>query len=146
MLGLVFGMDAQRARDDLPGNRAFLATGIGPSLLLGSGRGSPALVMSAVPAPLWQTHDDESSLSGFGIAGRAELWPFHQAIEEAITCRHGALRTYVLSGINFWGLARYDWLGARGESWAAGFGIDLGRNLLLPLLGAALNASCAQPP
>jgi hypothetical protein len=144
-LGVAFGLDGQRVLGDVPAPRGFLATGIGPSLLLrpDSGRGRPAVVVSGTAAPLWQSHAADSSLSGFGVSGRLELWPAHQSIVEAIECRRGTAQTYVLSGIHAWGLARYDWLGARGDSYAIGIGFDLGRNLLLPILGALLDGACA---
>jgi hypothetical protein len=145
LLGVAFGMDGQRVLGDTPAPRGFLGTGIGPSLLLRPENGRPAVVVSGTAAPLWQSHEQETSLSGFGVAGRLEIWPFYQSIVEATECRRGTAQTYLLSGLHGWGLARYDWLGTRGDSYAIGIGIDLGRNVLLPILGAVLGGSCAAP-
>ncbi len=143
MLGVVFGMDGQRALESEIDTRSFLATGLGVDLAPRVDRGGPLFVLSATAAPLWQSSNDSTSLSGFGVGLRGEVYPFYQSLTEAVGCDRGTLRTYVLSGLSGWALTRYDWLGGRGQSAAVGFSIDLGREVLLPILGAVLRGSCA---
>jgi hypothetical protein len=143
-LGAVFGMDAQRALDDVPRPRSFLATTLGSSVMFRPGHEAPAFVLSGTAAPLWQSSDETTRLVGFGVGARLEAWPFYQSMFEAVECRRGTVATYLLSGLHGWALARHDWIGTSGDSYAVGFGVELGRNMVLPLLGALLNASCAR--
>jgi hypothetical protein len=144
VMTVVFGMDGQRALDPEPEQRGFLATTLGPGILFGP-RGGPAFTLGATAAPLWQSRDDETKLAGFGVGLRAEAYPFFQPLLEVVECRRGTFQTYVLSGLHGWVQTRRDWIGVSGESYAVGFGFDLGRNVVLPILGAALQASCAKP-
>jgi hypothetical protein len=144
VMTVVFGLDGQRPLDEEPKRRGFLATTLGPGFLLHP-RGGPAFTLGATAAPLWQSKDDSSSLAGFGVGLRAEAYPFYQTLFEAVECRRSTFETYVLSGLHGWAQVRHDWIGVGGESYAVGFGFDLGRNLLLPILGAALKGSCAGP-
>lgn len=143
-LGAVFGMDVQRALDDVPKPRSFLATGLGPAALFRPAEAGPAFILSGTGAPLWQSSDEKTSLVGFGVSARVETWPFYQSLVEAVECRRGTVATYLLSGLHGWALARHDWMGTSGDSYAVGFGLDLGRNVLLPVLGATLGGACAR--
>ncbi len=138
----VFGMDGQRPFDEEPRRRGFLATTLGPGLLFAPHH-APAFTLSATAAPIWQSRDDTTHLTGFGVGLRAEAYPFYLPLLEAVECRRGAFATYVLSGLHGWALTRRDFIGVSGESYAVGFGIDLGREILLPILGATLSAACA---
>jgi hypothetical protein len=139
---VVFGMDGQRPLDEHPAQRGFLAMTLGPGLLLRPEDG-PAFTLAGTVGPLWQTRDDNTKLAGFGIGLRVEVYPFYQSLLEVVKCDRGTFSTYVLSGLHGWAQTRRDWLGSSGESYAVGFGFDLGRNVLLPILGATLHASCA---
>lgn len=143
VMTVVFGMDGQRPLDNEPKRRGFLASTLGPGLLFGS-RGGPAFTLGATAAPLWQSQDDTTKLAGFGVGLRTEAYPFYQTLIEAVECRRGTFETYVLSGLHGWAQVRRDWIGVGGESYAVGFGFDLGRNVLLPVLGAVLKGSCAE--
>ncbi|MBK7580757.1 MAG: hypothetical protein IPI67_11175 [Myxococcales bacterium] len=139
----IFGMDAQRPLDPDSPRLGFLATGLGAGLLLHRLPG-PALTLGLTGAPLWQSKDDSTHLAGFGAALRVEVYPFYQALTEAVQCRRGVIATYLLSGLHAWALGRRDFIGLGGESWAMGLGFDLGRNAILPVLGAVLPAACGK--
>ncbi len=136
-LDLVFGMDGQRPLDSRPAERGFLAITLGPGLVLRDGDG-PAVLLSATAAPLLQSRDDHSRLAGFGLGARAEAYPFYLSLEECILSHHSATRRYLLSGLHGWVQTRHDWLGTGGQSYDVGFGFDLGREILLPVLDALL--------
>jgi hypothetical protein len=141
---LVFGLDGQRPLD--AGQRpGLLGTTIGAGLLVHDVRG-PALALSFTGAPLLRGDDESLHLVGFGVGLRSELFPFYQPLSEAVRCERGVLATYVLSGLHVFVLGRRDWVGLGGESIAGGIGVDLGRNFVLPILGAALPAVCGKPP
>lgn len=139
----IFGMDAQRPLDFDSPRLGFLATGLGAGLLIHQPPG-PALTLGLTGAPLWQSKDDTTHLAGFGAALRVEGYPFYQTLVEAVECRRGVLATYVLSGLHVWALGRRDFIGLGGESWAIGLGFDLGRNAILPVMGAVLPAACGK--
>jgi hypothetical protein len=142
-LDVVFGMDAQRTL--APGQRrSFLATGLGAGVSARAGARGPLFVATGTFAPLWHSSSDSTKLIGFGVGLRGEAYPFYQTIMEAAECRRGTIATYVLSGLHGWGEVRQDWMGSSGPSYAVGFGIDLGREVLLPILGAAFHSSCAR--
>ncbi len=142
-LDVVFGMDGQRTLGP-PKRRSFLGTGLGLGISARAADHGPLFVVSGTFAPLWHSSSDSSELVGFGVGLRGEAYPFYQTITEAVGCSRGAFATYVLSGLNGWAEARQDWMGSSGQSYAVGFGIDLGREVLLPILGAALHGSCSQ--
>jgi hypothetical protein len=148
-LHVVFGMDGVRgpayvnAANETK-HKGFLGVDIGPGLLWRIGRTGPAFVVNGTIGPLWESSSDDFAPHGIGVAGRAEIFPFYQDLVEAVVCKRGWVATYVFSGINAWALARQDWLGsAAGATYAVGLGIELGRNLLLPILGAVMDASCS---
>ena len=145
MLGVVFGLDAQRAMESKIVDRGFLSTGFGPELALRMPRQGPLFVLSGTAAPLWQSDASATSLAGLGVSFRAEAFPFYQSLTEAVDCERGTLQTYVLSGLSGWALTRCDWLGSQGQSVAVGFSLDLGREFILPVLGAVLRSSCSGP-
>jgi hypothetical protein len=138
---VVFGMDGQRPMDDQRDERGFLAVTVGAGLLFHAEPG-PAFTVSATNGPLLRG-DESISQVGFGVGLRTEAYPFYQSLSEAVRCDRGTFATYVLSGLHGWALARQDWLGGSGRSYAVGFGIDLGRNLMLPVFGLALDAACS---
>jgi len=138
---VVLGMDGQRPIDDRRDQRGFLAVTLGAGLLVHSEPG-PAFTVSATNGPLLRG-DQSVEWAGFGIGLRAEAYPFYQSLAEAARCDRGTFSTYVLSGLHGWALARQDWLDRSGRSYAVGFGIDLGRNLVLPVLGLALDSACS---
>lgn len=142
-LTFVFGMDGQRPWDFDSRRRGFLATTLGAGLLVHDEPG-PAFTLSLTGAPLWQGRDDQTALVGFGAGLRVEGYPFYQSLVEVVKCRRGAFATYVLSGLHLFVLGRYDSIRVSGESFAAGLGVDLGRNAVLPVLGAVLPAACSQ--
>ena len=150
-LHVVFGMDGVRgpAFQNAAGetkHKGFLGVDIGPGLLFRAGGKGPAFVLNGTIGPLWESNSDDFAPHGIGVVGRAEIFPFYQDLVEAVMCPRGWFSTYVLSGINGWALARQDWLGsAAGATYAVGLGIELGRNLLLPILGAVMDASCSRP-
>jgi hypothetical protein len=60
-----------------------------------------------------------------------------------VECKGGWFQNYVLAGINVWGLARRDWVGVdSGNTYAAGAGADLARNVLLPVLHQTMVGKC----
>jgi len=142
-LDVVFGMRAQRTLGPGP-RRSFLATSLGVGLSVRVGRRGPLFVGTYTFAPLWHQSSDSTHLVGFGVGLRGEMFPFYQTITEAAGCRRGTIATYVLSGLNGWVEGRQDWMASSGPSLAVGFGVDLGREVLLPILGAAFHSSCAR--
>jgi len=145
-LGVIVGMDGYRA-PDLPnaeGDRArrgFLAVGGGANVALRLGR--PLLSVGATGGPGWQSGGDSLLPRGFGVAGRAAVFPFYVTMTEGARCERGWFSTYVLSGLSVWGLARRDWVGVdSGNTLAAGVGIELGRNVLMPVLHQVMTGRC----
>jgi hypothetical protein len=139
----IFGLDGQRPLDFDSSRRGFLATTLGAGLLVHDAPG-PAFTLGLTGAPLLQSHDDSSRLVGFGAGLRVEVYPFYQSLLEAVECRRGAFSTYVLSGLHGFVLGRQDFIGESGQSYALGLGFDLGRNLILPVLGAVLPGACGR--
>jgi hypothetical protein len=147
---LLFGMDVVKAPNlDLPGHdprpQGFMATAVGTGLSFRLGR--PLAVVTTTIGPLFEDDPtNDLALHGIGVSARAELFPFYPPLKECALCEHGILGSYVLSGLHGWVLARDDWMGTRnGTTWAAGIGFEMGRNLLLPLLGTILGTGCSAP-
>ena len=149
-LQLLLGMDVVKAPNlDLPGHdprpQGFMATALGVGLSFRLGR--PLAVVTTTLGPLFEDDPtNDFALHGIGVSARAELFPFYPPLKECALCEHGILGSYVFSGLHGWVLAREDWMGARsGTTYAAGIGFEMGRNLLLPLLGALFGVGCSSP-
>jgi len=146
---VVFGMDGVRGPSYVNAagetkHKGFLGVDIGPGFMWRIGPRGPAFVLNGTIGPLWESNSDDLSPHGIGIAARAELFPFYQDLVEAVMCPRGWVATYVLSGLHGWALARQDWLGSNaGQTYAVGLGIELGRNLLLPILGVVMDGACS---
>lgn len=149
-LHVVFGMDGVRgpAFQNAAGetkHKGFVGFDVGPGLFFRARDKGPAFIVNGTIGPLWESSSDDLAPHGIGVVGRVELFPFYQDLAEAVSCPRGWFSTYVLSGTNGWALARQDWLGrAAGATYAVGLGFEIGRNLLLPILGAVLDGSCSR--
>jgi hypothetical protein len=140
---LVFGMDGVRGPsytlvDGTTKQRGYLGVTLGTGILARLGEHGPAAVLTATMGPLFE--QEELTPHGFGVAARGELFPFYLDIKELVACEHGTVWTFVLSGLHGWVLTRQDWIGAdQGTTYAAGLGIELGRNLLVPMMNAIMD-------
>jgi hypothetical protein len=149
-LDLVFGMDGQRGRAFTGPNgqtlhRGFLGLTGGAGIEWRMMPGGPLATFNATTGPLWEAWSEDLVPHGLGVGARTELWPFYLNVKEIGSCEHGGFRMFVSSGLHGWALTRYDWLGAdSGASWAVGFGVDLARNMVLPILDAAIGPFCAR--
>src|SRR5579883_476004 len=137
---LLFGMDAVEAPTlELPGHdprkQGYLAVALGAGVAARLGK--PLAVLSGTMGPLFEDDPtNDFALHGFGVSARLEVFPYYPSLRECALCEHGILGSYVLSGLHAWVLGRQDWLGDRnGTTFAFGIGLDLGRNVLLPVLG-----------
>lgn len=139
-LHLVFGESAVISAlrppggEPTPGN---LGADVGLGLSRYASRG-PAFLVSGVAGPRWASGGpDTLRPHGYGVQAKAEVFPFYMTVPEIIASDRGWFRRHVLSGFNVWASARYDdVLGQRGNTWAGGVGLDMGRSLLLPVLQA----------
>lgn len=136
-LHLVFGESGQwtalprRGRERPPG---FLGLDLGVGLSRYA-PGGPAFVIGVTAGPRWDNLRRDVRIDGFGIVGRADVYPFYGSIRELVSGDDGWFRKYVLSGAHLWALVRYDQLRAiGGHTYAAGVGLDFARTLILPLL------------
>lgn len=149
---ILFGMDGVRGPTYTPPGKdpthdGYLAAnlGLGLSFPLAGKDDGPLLAVNATMGPLFEGKEDFAP-HGIGVAARAEVFPLYLGLESCVACDHGWFRTYVLSGLSGWALARQDWLGSSsGPTFAAGFAVDFARNLLLPLLGSILGGACSSP-
>jgi hypothetical protein len=139
-LHLVFGesgvISAVRpaGADQSPG---FLGLDMGLGLSRYAPRG-PAFLLTGSAGPRWATDGpDRLRAHGYGVQGKAEVYPFFLTLSEILASDRGRFRRYVLSGLNLWVGGRWDQvLDRRGNTWTGGVGLDLGRTVLLPLLSS----------
>ena len=114
----------------------FLGLDLGLGLSRYAPRG-PAFVVGASSGPRWSTDRDELRPNGVGVVGKAELYPFYRTVTELVHDDRNWLRRYLLSGMNVWVSARWDWVGPQqANTYAAGVGLDVGRSIMLPVLMA----------
>jgi hypothetical protein len=89
--------------------------------------------------PRWTIGRERVAPDGAGIVGRADVYPFYRSIPELVQMERQWFRKYVLSSVHLWVSARYDYtLAARGNTYAGGVGLDVGRTLLLPIIERAV--------
>lgn len=143
---LVVGLDSQSAPERTgPAARSFVAGDVGLAILLRPKLRGPILVLGATMGALF-AGGSEDWVDGFGGAARAELFPMYRDLVDAVLCEEGAMRDWILSGFSVWVTARQDQLeGDSGASWAAGLGLELGRQAILPILAGLLDTSCYDP-
>lgn len=126
-----------------PANEAEPPGFLGMDLGLGISRYAPrgpAFLLTATAGPRWATNGPQRLRSdGFGVQGKAEVYPFYMSIPEIVAGERRWLRRYVLSGVSLWAGTRWDQvLDRRGNTWSGGVGLDVGRTLLLPVTQALL--------
>lgn len=115
----------------------FLGLDVGVGLSRYAPRG-PAFLLTATTGPRW-AHDGPQHLrsDGFGVQGKAEVYPFYMTVPEIVASDRGWFRRRILSGLSLWAGARWDQvLGRSGNTWSGGVGLDLGRTVLLPVVQA----------
>lgn len=98
----------------------------------------PAFLLSATAGPRWASDGPQRLRSdGFGVQGKAEVYPFYMSIPEIIAGERRWFRRYVLSGVSLWAGTRWDQvLGHSGNGYAGGVGLDVGRTVMLPVTQA----------
>lgn len=98
----------------------------------------PAFLLTATAGPRWASDGPQRLRSdGFGVQGKAEVYPFYMTVPEIIAGERRWLRRYVLSGVSLWVGTRWDQvLDRRGNTYAGGVGLDVGRTLMLPITQA----------
>ena len=97
--------------------------------------GGPAFFVSATTGPRWDSQDRGFRPDGFGVTGRAEVYPFFMSIPEIVDERPRWFRGMFLSGLHLWVSTRYDRItGRHGNTFAGGIGLDLGRAVIVPIL------------
>jgi hypothetical protein len=147
---VVFGMDGMTGPPfPFPGpggqplHKGFLGLTVGTGLEWRLVPDGPLAVVDATAGPLWESWSEDLVPHGFGASLRTELFPFYLNIADIASCGHSKWYTYILSGLNGWTSVRQDWLGAdTGATWAVGFGFELGRNFVLPILDEAVGPLC----
>lgn len=147
-LHLVFGESAvvsavrPRGAPEVP---SFFGVDVGLGLSRYAPQG-PAFLLTATGGPRWHGQGPQRLVAhGFGVQGKAEVFPFYMTIPEIVASDRGWLRRYVLSGVNVWASARWDQvLDRRGNTWSAGVGLDVGRTLMLPVIQAVTRRSPAR--
>jgi hypothetical protein len=115
----------------------FLGIDVGLGLSRYAPRG-PAFLLTVTTGPRW-AHDGPQRLrsDGIGVQGKAEVYPFYMSVPEIVASDRGWFRRRILSGLSLWASARWDQvLDRRGNTWAGGVGLDLGRTVLLPVIQA----------
>lgn len=139
-LHLVFGesgvLSAVRpANVERPPHFMGLDVGLGVSRYAPRG---PAFLLSATAGPRWSSEGpDRLRPQGYGVVGKAEVFPFYMSVPEIVGSDRGWFRRHVLSGVNLWASGRWDQvLERRGNTWSGGVGLDLGRTLILPVVQA----------
>jgi len=137
---VVFGESAvlsavRPANEERPPGFLGLDVGLGISRYAPRG---PAFLLTATAGPRWANDGPQRLRSdGFGVQGKAEVYPFYLTVPEIVAGEHRWLRRHVLSGLSLWAGARWDQvLGRSGNTWAGGVGLDLGRTVLLPVMQA----------
>jgi hypothetical protein len=115
----------------------FLGLDVGLGLSRYASRG-PAFLLTATAGPRWASDGpDQLRPHGYGVQGKAEVYPFYMTVPEIVASDRGWFRRHVLSGLNLWAGARWDQvLDRRGNTWAGGVGLDLGRTVILPVMQA----------
>jgi hypothetical protein len=97
--------------------------------------GGPGLFVTVTGGPRWTLGRDRIAPDGGGIVGRADVFPFYRSIPELVQMRGQWFRKYVLSSVNLWVSARFDYTpAAHGNTYAGGVGLDVGRTVLLPII------------
>jgi hypothetical protein len=140
---LVFGVDGYDADfwRDTPVHRSFLVVdgGAGVNAMLG-----PSLFsLSGTLGPGYTGANNNVVPDGFGFGARVEIFPFYKNVQDAVRCEGGWFSTYVLSGLSAWGQAREDFFGpSHGSMFAAGIGVDLARNIALPIMHKVITGRC----
>lgn len=116
---------------------AYFGLDLGVGLTRYAPRG-PAFVIGASSGPRWGSdRPSEWQANGVGVVGKAEVYPFYRTVPELVDDERGWFRRYVLSGLDLWVSARWDWVGTtRANTYAAGVGLDVGRSVILPVLMA----------
>ena len=102
--------------------------------------GGPGVFFTVTGGPRWLLGgNDRIAPDGAGVVGRMDLYPFFRSIPELVEMRGQWFRKYVLSSVNLWVTARYDYTpSAHGNTYAGGVGLDVGRTILLPVIEAAV--------
>lgn len=124
-----------------PANAEEVPSFLGIDMGLGVSRYAPegpAFLLTATAGPRWANDGPRRLLShGFGVQGKAEVYPFYMTVPEIVASDRGWLRRRVLSGLSLWVGTRWDQvLDRRGNTWTGGVGLDLGRTVILPVLQA----------
>jgi hypothetical protein len=139
-LHLVFGesgvLSAVRpANMERPPGFLGIDLGVGISRFAPNG---PAFLISGTAGPRWSTNGPQRLRSdGFGVQGKAEVYPFYMTVPEIVAGNRCWFRRYVLSGVSLWVGSRWDQvLDRRGNTWSGGVGLDVGRTLMLPVIQA----------
>lgn len=137
-LHLVFGESGVIAAVRPPGDEpppGFLGADLGLGLSRYAPRG-PAFLLSGTAGPRWALGGPDSLRPhGYGVQGKAEVYPFYMTVPEIVTSDRGRFRRFVLSGLDLWVSSRWDHvLGRSGNTYAAGVGLDVGRSVILPVL------------
>lgn len=145
-LGFVGAPPAPGFGPDTP-LRGFSSFDLGAGLSFRSEKGGPLLVTSAMVGLVFDSPNDTLEVIGAGFTFTADVYPLYLNTEEAIRCDKGAAYTYIGSGLFMWTQLRDDIFteGAVGASWAAGFGVDVVRAMMLPPIAAVLHEGCSKP-
>jgi hypothetical protein len=115
----------------------FLGIDMGLGISRYAPRG-PAFLLTATAGPRWASNGPQRLRSdGFGVQGKAEVYPFYMSIPEIVAGDRCWFRRYVLSGVSVWAGTRWDQvLDRKGNTWSGGVGLDVGRTVLLPVMQA----------
>lgn len=125
--------------------RGYTTFDLGAGLSFRSKEGGPLAVVTGTLGMVFDSPADVLHVIGFGMAITTDVYPLYLDINEAGRCEKGAAYTYIGSALFFWTSLRDDIFGdANAPSWAAGFGLDVARSMLLPPLGLVLHEACSR--
>ena len=126
--------------------RGYSSFDFGFGLSFRSEKGGPLAVMTGTVGMLFDSPAEVVHVIGFGMAITTDVYPLYLGFNEALRCEKGAAYTYIGSSLFFWTSLRDDVFGdANAPSWAAGFGLDIARSMMLPPLGLVLHDACSKP-
>ncbi len=135
---------AAGSRADAP-LRGFTSFDVGVGLSFRSSKGGPLVVTTGTVGVLFDSPNDSVEVIGFGMAFTTDVYPLYLTIAEATRCEKGAAYTYIGSGLFLWSSLRDDiFAGANAPSLAAGFGVDVARAMMLPVIALVLHEGCSK--
>lgn len=104
---------------------------------------STLLVASWSLGALFDSPGETTRFIGVGGTTRASVFFLYDSLTEVVACERGAGYAFLGSSLHFWTALRADAAyGALGWTVSAGFGVDLARAVIAPVVTGALGGGC----